>query len=95
MSELKLAIKHGQPKEVAVENFARAIRQAEQQYGLWIHSVEWSADRTSAVLTGPSYQVTLIVDEEHVHASGQVPFAFRFLEGPIRQYVERMLTQGT
>jgi hypothetical protein len=95
MAELNLAVKHGQTAEVARANFARAINEAHAQHGRWIRQVEWSTDGTSAVLSGPAYQVTLSVDDENVYARGNVPLALKWLEGPVRRFVEQTLARGS
>jgi hypothetical protein len=92
MAELNLAVKHGQTAEEARGNFARAIHEAQAQHGRWIRHVEWSADGTSAVLSGPAYRVTLSVDDQNVYARGNVPLAFKWLEGPVRRFVEQTLS---
>ncbi len=94
MAELNIIVKHGQTAEEARANFEKAIGQAQLQHGRWIRQVEWSADRTSALLSGPGYQVTLSFDEVHVYARGQVPLALKLLEGPVRRFVEQTLGKG-
>jgi len=91
MANLNIAVKHGQSSEEARANFEKAIGQAQVQHGRWIRQVEWSEDRTSALLSGPGYQVTLSFDEAHVYVRGQVPLAFKLLEGPVRKFVESTL----
>ena len=95
MAELNLAVKHGQSAEVARANFAKAINEAHAQHGRWIRQVEWSPDGTSAVLSGPAYRVTLSVDDENVYARGSVPLAVKWLEGPVRRFVEQTLSRGS
>jgi hypothetical protein len=90
-----MSLKHGQnaTPEVVQSHFERAIAEAQARYASWIHSIEWSGDRRSAKLAGPGYNVSLTLDGESVHASGQVPLAFKLLEGKIRSLVERMLAE--
>jgi hypothetical protein len=95
MAELNFAVKHGQTAEVARANFARAISEAHAQHGRWIRQVEWSADRTSAVLSGPAYKITLSFDDQNVYARGNVPLAVKWLEGPVRRFVEQTLAGGS
>ncbi len=91
MAELNMTIKHGQAPEAARANFVKGITEAHQHHGRWIRDVEWSADRTTAVLSGPGYRVTLTLDDESVHAQGKVPLALKLLEGQIRKFVEKTL----
>lgn len=91
MAELNMAVKHGQTAEAARANFEKAITTAHAQHGRWIRQVEWSPDRSVAVLSGPGYRITLSFDDENVYAKGTVPLAMKLLEGPIRRFVEQTL----
>ena len=71
------------------------ITAAHAQHGRWIRQVEWSADRKSAILSGPGYRVTLSFDEQNVYARGNVPLAFKLLEGSMRRFVEQTLAEGS
>ena len=94
MSAFKMSVKHGQPFEVAKANFEKGITSAAAQFGQFIKTVDWADDRTAARLGGPGFSVDLKVDAEAVHASGEVPFFVRFMEGPIRKFVEQTLKSG-
>lgn len=93
MAQLNMSFEHGQPWDAARANFEAAVERAQADHGRWIHGVEWSDDRTSAALSGPSYRVVLEVDPTHVHAQGQIPFAIKLLEPAVRRYVERTLRE--
>jgi len=91
MAQLNMSFEHGQAWETALANFEAAIEKAREDYARWIHAVEWSDDRTSAAVSGPSYEVNLHLDPTHVHARGRVPLAIKFLEPSVRRFVERTL----
>jgi hypothetical protein len=91
MAALNMSVKHGQSWDDARANFQKGISAAETQHAKFIRSVEWSDDRTSARLLGPGFAVDLRVDEVSVHAVGDVPFFVKFMEGPIRKFVEDTL----
>ncbi|MGC8641559.1 MAG: polyhydroxyalkanoic acid system family protein [Isosphaeraceae bacterium] len=91
MAELNITMKHGQSPDEARVNFVKAITAAHQEHAHWIKTVEWSDDRTSAILSGPGYRVTLSFDDENVHARGTIPLALKLMERPIRQFVEALL----
>ena len=95
MAELNMTVKHGQTADAAHANFEKGITAAHAQHGRWIRQVEWSADRKSAILSGPGYRVTLSFDEQNVYARGNVPLAFKLLEGPMRRFVEQTLAEGS
>ena len=91
MAALNMSVKHGQGLDVARANFEKGITSAQSQYGKYIRQVDWSDDRNSARLSGKGFSVDLTLDAESVHATGEVPFFVRFMEGPIRKFVEQTL----
>lgn len=93
MARLNMELEHGQPWEAARANFEATIERVRADHGSWIHAVEWSDDRTSAALTGPSYRVVLELDPTHVRATGRVPWAIKLLEPALRRYVERTMRE--
>ena len=93
MAELNITVKHGQTLEAARASFHKAITEAHAQHNRWIRQVEWSDDQSSAVLSGPSYRITLSFDDQNVYARGNVPLAIKLLvEGPVRRFVEQSLS---
>jgi hypothetical protein len=95
MAGLNITVKHGQTLEAARANFHKAITEAHAEHGRWIRQVEWSDDQSSAVLSGPSYRITLSFDDQNVYARGNVPLAIKLLvEGPVRRFVEQSLSGG-
>ncbi len=95
MAELNMAVKHGLDKEAAQANFEKVITEAQAHHHHWIKQVEWSADRTSAIVSGPAYRLTLSFDDQNVYARGHVPLALKLLEGPVRKFVEQTLAKKT
>lgn len=93
MAELNMAVKHGLAKEAAQANFEKVITEAQAHHGHWIKQVEWSPDRTSAIVSGPAYRLTLSFDDQNVYAKGNVPLALKLLEGPVRKFVEQTLAK--
>jgi len=95
MAELNMTVKHGQTADAAHAKFEKVITAAHAQHGRWIQHVEWSADRKSAILSGPAYQLTLSFDDQNVYAKGNVPLALKLLEGSVRRFVEQTLAEGS
>jgi hypothetical protein len=93
MAEVNMSIEHGQAPDEARANFVRGIEKAWAEHGRWIHKVAWADDRTSAVLSGPSYEVAMSLDDTHVHARGHVPLAFKLLERQVRRFIEQLLVK--
>jgi hypothetical protein len=94
MAEVNMSFEHGQTPDVARANFIRNIEKAQAEHGRWIRKVTWSDDRTSAVLSGPSYEVTMSLDDTHVHARGHVPLAMKLFERPVRRFIEQTLANA-
>ena len=91
MAKVNMSVNHGQTFATAQENFERAIGAALERFGKWIHRVDWSTDRDSVQMIGPGFDVVLSYDERHVHVRGTVPFAFKFMEVPIRAFITQAL----
>ena len=95
MAGLNITVKHGQTLEAARAKFHKSITEAHAEHSRWIRQVEWSDDQSSAVLSGPSYRITLSFDDQNVYARGNVPLAIKLLvEGPVRRFVEQSLSGG-
>jgi hypothetical protein len=94
MPQVNLSFEHGESYENAKVNFETGITQAHAKFGMFIHRVVWSNDRTSAKLTGPGFEVDLRLDERMVHATGHVPIFPRILEGPVRKFLANTFNHG-
>lgn len=94
MAQVNMSIEHGQTPDAARESLRRGIEGALAEHGRWIHGVSWSDDGTAAVLTGPSYRVTMSLDDTHLHARGQVPLAIKLLERPVRRFIEQSMAKN-
>jgi hypothetical protein len=94
MSFLSLSVKHGQTWEAARVHFERGITEANATFGVWIRRVEWSADRTSAKLFGPGFEVEMWVDSQEVHARGDFSTVAQLFEVPLKAFLrQRFLKQ--
>jgi hypothetical protein len=89
MPLLSFSVKHGQTRDLARANFERGIGEASATFAMGIKSVEWSPDRTSAKLIGPGFEVTMWVDAEHVHATGDIPVFAKLFEAPLKSFLEQ------
>lgn len=94
MAALNMTVKHGQSFEAARAHFETGVTQAQAKYGAYIRQVDWSDDRTSAHLTGSGFDVVLKVDDDAVHASGQIPLYAKLLESPVRKFIEDTFKSG-
>jgi hypothetical protein len=65
------------------------MNEAETRFGSYLQSVEWSEDKTSAKILGSGFDVKLWVDDQSVHAEGQIPFLLRLaVERPVKKFLE-------
>ncbi len=93
MARLDLAIAHGQDAVTAGQNFEHVITAAGETYGRYIERVAWAEDRRSVALGGRGFEVVVSYDEKNVYAQGDVPFAVKLFESPIRLFVGRALAK--
>ncbi len=94
MARVDIKIEHRQPPDTVEEKFQSAIREAEARFRTWIHRVNWSNEGRTAMLVGPGYEVRLEVDDRYLHAQGDVPLAWKLLEGVVRKRLKRALEQA-
>jgi hypothetical protein len=83
MAKLSREVDHRQTPAAARANFEKAMSAAQERFGVWIHRVDWSADRSSVRLTGPGFDVELSYDDQKFYARGTVPLVARLIERPI------------
>jgi hypothetical protein len=89
MAAFQLSYPHGQSLEDARSNFIKGMSEAQSRFGSHLKRIEWSSDQTSAKIGGSGFDLKLWVDDQAVHAEGQVPFLIRLaLEKPIRKFLE-------
>lgn len=89
MSLLNLSVKHGQTWEVARVHFEKGITEANAKFGMWIRRVEWSADRTSAKLFGPGFEVEMWVDAQAVHAQDDFSTFAKLFEVQLKAFLQQ------
>ena len=88
MPLLNLSVKHGQPPDVARANFVQGINEAQSKFAIWIQRVEWAPDRHSAKLHAPGFVVEMSVDDQEVHATGDVPFFAMLMQNRVKTYLK-------
>ncbi len=92
MARLNISVEHRQTPEAAQAKFEAGIEEAIGRFGSWIEEVDWSEDRQTATIRGAGYEVRLWYDERHLHASGQIPLAWKLIEPAVRGHIQRMIT---
>ena len=94
MPKVDLSFEHGQTFENARANFEKGITQARSRFGMFIHEVDWSDDRSSARLTGKGFDLRLRLDDARVHVTGTAAIFPRFLDAPVRKFLAEIFQDG-
>jgi hypothetical protein len=89
MAAFRMSYPHGQSLEEAQANFLKGMNEGQLRFGSYLQRVELAEDKTSAKIAGSGFDLKLWVDDQAVHAEGQVPFLLRFaIEKPVRKFLE-------
>ena len=93
MALINLSVKHGRSLDDARNRLEVAVNEVRGMFGAMVQRAEWSADRTKVRIDGAGFWVEMTVDEQHVHATGDIPFLGNLLGGPLagglKQIVEK------
>jgi len=93
MSLINLSVKHGRTLEDARGRLEVAVNEVRRRFGAMVQRAEWSPDRNTVRIDGVGFWVEMSVDEQHVHATGDLPFLGNLLGGPLagrlKQIVEK------
>ena len=93
MSLINLSVKHGRTLEDARNRLEVAVNEVRSRFGPLVQRAEWSPDRNKVRIDGAGFWVEMTVDEQQVHATGDLPFLGNLLGGPLagglKQIVEK------
>ncbi|HZW32914.1 MAG TPA: polyhydroxyalkanoic acid system family protein [Isosphaeraceae bacterium] len=93
MALINLSVKHGRTLEEARSRLEMAVNEVRGTFGAMVQRAEWSTDRNKVRIDGAGFWVEMTVDEQHVHATGDLPFLGNLLGGPLagglKQIVEK------
>ena len=93
MPLIDLKLQHGQTLEEASRRLTVAVTEVSRQFGSMVRRAEWAADRTRVKLDGVGFWLEMSVDDQVLHATGDVPMLGRLRIGQftsgLRQIVER------
>src|SRR5262249_28864165 len=81
MSLINLSVKHGRSLDEARSRLETAVHEIRGLFGAMVQRAEWSADRNHVRIDGAGFWVEMTVDEQHVHASGDILFLGNLLGG--------------
>ena len=93
MSLINLSLKHGRTVAEARNSLEKAVGDVRGLFGSMIQRAEWSADRNRVRLNGSEFWVEMSVDDQHVHATGDIPFLAGLLGGPLGGGLKKILEE--
>src|SRR5437773_8962761 len=73
MPMLDLKIRHGRTLDEARRGLELAVQRVSGQFGPLVRRVEWAPDRHRVELDGAGFWVEMWVDDQGVHATGDIP----------------------
>jgi|SRR5579875_3593467 len=93
MSLINLSLKHGRNLSEARTSLEKAVADVQGMFGAMIQRADWSSDRNLVRLSGAGFWVEMSVDDEHVHATGDIPFLAGLLGGPLGGGLKKVLEE--
>lgn len=93
-----VSVRHGRTESDARGRLAEAVDQVRGRFGPVVQRVEWSPDRDAATVAAAGVVLTMRVDPEEVHVSGEIPVLGTLLGRPVeagvRQIVQQTFARG-
>lgn len=93
MSLINLSIKHGRTVDEARTSLEKAVADVQGLFGAMIRRADWSGDRNRVRLDGAGFWVEMSVDDQQVHATGDIPFLAGLLGGPLGGGLKKILEE--
>jgi hypothetical protein len=93
MSLINLSLKHGRTLPEARASLEKAVKDVQDMFGAMIQRADWSSDRNRVRMDGAGFWVEMSVDDQHVHATGDIPFLGGLLGGPLGGGLKKILEQ--
>jgi hypothetical protein len=91
MSLVNVSLKHGRNLSEARTSLEKAVSDVQGMFGGMIQRADWSADRNRVRIDGAGFWVEMSVDDQHVHATGDIPFLGGLLGGPLGGGLKKVL----
>ncbi len=93
MSLINVSLKHGRSLAEARSSLETAVADVRGRFGAMIQRADWSGDRNRVRIDGAGFWVEMSVDDQHVHATGDIPFLGGLLGGPLEGGLKRILEE--
>jgi hypothetical protein len=91
MPLINLSLEHGRTRLEARTSLQNAVSEVRGKFGPMIQRADWSSDGDRVRLDGPGFWVEMSVDDQHVHATGDMPFLTGLLGGPLAGGLKKIL----
>jgi hypothetical protein len=91
MALINLSVKHGRTLEDARTRLATAVQEVRGLFGAMVQRVAWNPEGNQVRIDGVGFWVEMTVDEQHVHATGDLPFLGNLLGGPLSGGLKRIV----
>jgi hypothetical protein len=91
MPLINLSLEHGRTRAEARTSLQNALNEVRGKLGPMIQRAEWSGDGDRVRLDGPGFWVEMSVDDQQVHATGDVPLLAGLLGGPLAGGLKKIL----
>jgi hypothetical protein len=91
MPLINLSLEHGRTRPEARSSLQNAVSEVRGKLGPMIQRTEWSGDGDRVRVEGPGFWVEMNVDDQHVHATGDVPLLAGLLGGPLGGGLKKIL----
>lgn len=91
MPLINLSLEHGRTRPEARTSLQNAVKEVGARLGPMIHRAEWSGDGDRVRMDGPGFWIEMTVDDQHVHATGDIPILAGLLGGPIGGGLKKIL----
>jgi hypothetical protein len=88
MSLINVSLKHGRTLPEARASLEKAVADVQGMFSAMIQRADWSSDRNRVRIDGTGFWVEMTVDDQHVHATGDLPFLGGLLGGGLRKILE-------
>jgi hypothetical protein len=93
MSIVNVSLKHGRNISEARSSLEKAVTDVQGLFGPMIQRADWSSDRNRVRINGSGFWVEMRVDDEHVYATGDIPFLSGLLGGPLGGGLKKILEE--
>jgi hypothetical protein len=94
MALIRVSLKHGQPLDEAIGQLDRAVGDLNARFSALIEQIHWSENGRRVNVVGKGFDLELRVDEQHVHAQGNIALLNKLLASPLSVAIKSILKRS-